>query len=460
MHSEKVVVVSPRPVHKAASSKLHEIYDEMRNRQKKAILQANSMRSDPYFVPDHKIKIDHSSSSSDSIAASLSGDVSVDKRRCFAISAIIDNDDNHVRCSWKDKYFELQDRLKEEFGHYGLTFSQEPPVVGGGQLHWTLMQLVGFSDYSHHVENDEEESSEGVDSTFLSSEYLDCIQDSLTVGGLDTAIHMHYVGVIAVATGLLMIGVPSLDINETRDVVRARLKQHNLPLMEPFVNDIVHSTLFRVAGDSKDIPPDLHHRILKLAEEYKDVSLGTVVLSKFQIGPASWRLLQNEIADTPPVRQWVLPIVTPCENYNATIVSEEDGMGRECYTISGASGNNLAKEVRNFLNKQDSRSEHPDNSTQQPLLSISPNGSQYSNSMQRMQDMKNDIFEVRERIDVAHVRDSVPRILDTEKNEGYTLENSSYTLTGIGGANLALELKKKLDEEQKLIDNAYYTDFY
>lgn len=453
MHSTEI---SHRPIHKAASLKLYEIYNEMRSRQKKAILQANSIRSDPYFVPDNKVQISPNDHSSDTIAASLSGDVSVDTRRCFAISAIMDKDDKNVTCSWNEKYFELQNRLEEEFGHYGIIFSQEPPVVGGGQLHWTLMQLVGFSDYTQHVLNGEEESEAAVESTFLSSEYLDCIQDSLIVGGLDNAIHMHYVGVIAVATGLLMIGIPSLDINETRDVVRSRLKQHQLPLMEPFVNDIVHSTLFRVTGDSKDIPPDLHHRILKLAEEYKDVSLGTAVLSKFQIGPASWRLLQNEIEDTPPVRQWILPIVTPCENYNATIVTEEDGMGRACYTISGASGNNLAKEVRNILNKQESRSDHPNNN----LLSTSPNDSQHSSTIQTMQDMKNDVFELRERIDAAHVRDSVPRILDNEKYEGYALESSSHTLTGIGGANLALELKKKLDEDQKLIDNAYYTDFY
>lgn len=450
--------VSQRPVHKTASSKLHEIYNEMRSRQKKAILQANGMRSDPYFIPDNKVqkKISLDGNSSDHISASLSGDVSVDRRRCFAVSAIIDNDSTNVTCSWNEKYFELHNRLKHEFGDYGFTFSQEPPLVGGGQLHWTLMQLVGFSHYSQHVLNQDETES-GVESTFLSSEYLDCIQDSLTVGGLDTAIHMHYVGVIAVSTGLLMIGVPSIDINETRDVVRSRLKQQNLPLMEPFVNDIVHSTLFRVAGDSKDIPSDLHHRILKLAEEYKDVSLGTAVLSKFQIGPASWRLLKNEIEDTPPVRQWVLPVVTPCENYNATIVTEENGMGRECFTISGASGNNLAKEVRSFLNKQDSRSDHTDFSMQQPLLSISPNGSQNS---WRMKNMKIDVHEVRERIDGVHVRDSVPRVSDNGQSDGYMLENSSFTLTGIGGANLALELKKKLDEEQKLMDNAYYTDFY
>lgn len=449
--------VSQRPVHKSASSKLHEIYNEMRSRQKKAILQANGMRSDPYFIPDNKVQqLSLDGTLSDHISASLSGDVSVDKRRCFAVSAVIDNDSTNVTCSWNEKYFELHNRLKQEFGDYGLIFSQEPQLVGGGQLHWTLMQLVGFSHYSQHVLNEDETESE-VESTFLSSEYLDCIQDSLTVGGLDTAIHMHYVGVIAVSTGLLMIGVPSLDINETRDVVRSRLKQQNLPLMEPFVNDIVHSTLFRVAGDSKDIPSDLHHRILKLAEEYKDVSLGTAVLSKFQIGPASWRLLKNEIEDTPPVRQWALPVVTPCEQYNATIITEEDGMGRECFTVSGASGNNLAKEVRNFLNRQDSRSDHPDFSMQQPLLSMSHNDSQNS---WIMKNMKNDVHEVRERIDGVHVRDSVPRVSDNGQSEGYMLENSSFTLTGIGGANLALELKKKLDEEQKMMDNAYYTDFY
>ena len=91
------------------------------------------------------------------------------------------------------------------------------------------------------------------------------------VGGLDTGIHIQYVGVVLVATGLLMVGVPSLDINAARDVVRNRLSDNNLPIKEPFVNDIVHSTLYRVAGDPAEMPSDLHIRLMKLAKEFEDV---------------------------------------------------------------------------------------------------------------------------------------------------------------------------------------------
>lgn len=204
-----------RPSDKVASAKLKSIYDEMRSRQLKAIEKAGTLRSDQFFVPDAKVAGEGFVPSD-----AISGEGDVDDRRCLAISAIVDSS---VRSSWTGAFRELQRRLKEEVGQYGLIFSQDPPVVGGGQLHWTLMQLVGFPDYD--VEVDQPENS-----VYLSSEYMDCVQDSLTVGGLDAAIHIQYVGVIVVATGLLMVGIPSLDINEARDSVRSRLADGRLPL--------------------------------------------------------------------------------------------------------------------------------------------------------------------------------------------------------------------------------------
>jgi hypothetical protein len=421
-----------RPSDKVASAKLKSIYDEMRSRQLKAIEKAGTLRSDQFFVPDAKVAGEGFVPSD-----AISGEGDVDDRRCLAISAIVDSS---VRSSWTGAFRELQRRLKEEVGQYGLIFSQDPPVVGGGQLHWTLMQLVGFPDYD--VEVDQPENS-----VYLSSEYMDCVQDSLTVGGLDAAIHIQYVGVIVVATGLLMVGIPSLDINEARDSVRSRLADGRLPLKEPFVNDIIHSTLYRVAGDPADMPVDLHHKLIKLAKEFENVTLGSVILEKLQIGPASWRVLKSEMECTPALRKWELPVETPSEKYNAKILSEEGGTGRECYTVSGASGANLAKELRQVIRKQRSHSIN----IEDPVLDAAIGDGKKS--------------AVSERIGAFDLRKNAPHVPQASADqvsayeEDYARDNMA-TLTGAGGIALAQELQKKLAEEQRALDNLFYTDFY
>lgn len=473
-----------RPTDDASAAKLREIYDEMRIRQRKAITSQGTMRSDPYFIPDAKLTANPNAVPSDALSAR---DVSVDDRRCLAISSVIDD---AVDCRWTDAFHDLQKRLKEEFSAYGLTFSQHPPRVGGGQLHWTLMQLVGFPDYDAEVFSMSEPSGGGDDTTtgstpsvYLTPNYLNCVQDSLTVGGLDTGIHITYVGVVLVATGLLMVGVPSLDINEARDVVRSRLSENNLPLKEPFVNDIVHSTLYRVAGDAADMPSDLHVRLMNLAKEYENVDLGTVVLNKFQVGPASWRVLSHEVESTPPARKWELPVETPSESFNENVLSERG------YTVSGASGAKLAKELRQVLSRQ--TSEVDDRVGQVvvdsglPLRPPMPPGgedgedekvgSPEKTTSRRtapalgavgsgLDEMKYVHEHVRERIDTLNVRDSVLQAPPTRAvEEGILMggvQDNAATISGAAGLALAQELQKKLLEEQRALDRMYYQDFY
>ena len=451
-----------RPTDEDSAAKLHEIYDEMRSRQRKAIQKAGALRSDPYFVPDGLLSANPDATPSDALSGP---DMSTDDRRCLAISSIVDES---TEAHWTPAFLELQRRLQDEFAPYGLTFSQIPPKVGGGQLHWTLMQLVGFPDYDAEVLQE--------DTVYLSPEYLDCVQDSLTVGGLDTGIHITYVGVILVATGLLMIGVPSLDINEARDIVRSRLEVNKLPLKEPFVNDIVHSTLYRVAGDASNMPKDLHIRLMDLAKEYENVNFGTVVHRKFQIGPASWRVLSQEMKATPPARRWELTVETPGETFNANIMDERG------FTVSGASGQNLAKELRQVLARQTSEvNDHKDQANNAPDIPVimrpltpptrgaaEEKGAQNQDmtSPAALEEMKNVHEEVRERIDALDVRDSIPKAssIATSKEHQEALDGgiheSAATISGAAGLALAQELQKKLQEEQRALDRMYYTDFY
>uniref|UniRef100_A0A6U5FUH8 Uncharacterized protein n=1 Tax=Corethron hystrix TaxID=216773 RepID=A0A6U5FUH8_9STRA len=245
---EKSPLYDPGNSHHSA---LRSIYDEMRNRQRVAILEA-------------------------------------------------------ANCHWSDAYHELQRRISSEFSDVGLLYDAD----GGGsrgQLHWTAMQLVGFADYDAKVGRD----GGGL---YSSPRYLGTVRDALASGGMDSVLEIAYVGVICVATGLLMIGVPvgpeGVDVNAARDNLRRRLTDEELPLDEPFVNDIVHSTLYRVVdGEERgggETKGPLHSRLLDIGREYENTYLGRVTIRNLQVGPASWRMLNDEIKETPPFYKWSL----------------------------------------------------------------------------------------------------------------------------------------------------------
>ena len=77
--------------------------------------------------------------------------------------------------------------------------------------------------------------------------------------------------------------------------------------------------------------------------------------------------------------------------------------------------------------------------------------------------MKNLPNAVRERIDSADVRDSVPQASHAPVSEEESAMNTwdhAATVSGAGGLALAQELQKKLEEDKRALDRMYYTDFY
>lgn len=167
-----------------------------------------------------------------------------------------------------------------------------------------------------------------------------------------------------------MVGIPQnddLNINRARDALRENLQKNNYPIKEPFVNDIVHSTLFRVCGKHENLPKDLHVRLMKVAKKYENVDLGLVILNKFQIGPASWRVLPQEIKETPAIREWELNPYQNPENKFIEAIVEKDAKVNSTFTVSGATAHNLAKEVRRqvLLNRQNSSNDEKESTTEE-----------------------------------------------------------------------------------------------
>lgn len=457
----------------AITQTLMSTYDEMRTRQRKAIIEQKCMRSDPYFE-SNPARLD-------------------DDRRCLAISCVM-NDENLAaggNCVWTDAYWKLQNRLKGLCAGIGDTdisqendsqpgehmrFGQSVQLEGGicGQLHFTLMQLVGFPDYNAEMRDD---------SIYASSQYMDCVQDALIVGGMDAEVQIRFIGCIAVATGLLMVGIPdSLNINGARDCVRERLKKRGFPLKEPFVNDIVHSTLFRVTKNQKTAAdPILHTKILDLSKEFENVHLGTVTMRNFQIGPASWRMLPSELAATPPWRKWTLPNRSTQQEYRSgVIVSPEK---RNCFTVSGASGANLAREIRRVLsglptNDDGEESKKPENAIIDMVMQnaifcsskrITEERAEEDNNMTltkgvgQLHNFKIDTLNSESYEDSSYVGPICLRtelngkLEDDAKND---IAKSAVTVSGASGVLLAQELQKRLEVEKQRLVSVYQTDFF
>jgi len=76
------------------------------------------------------------------------------------------------------------------------------------------------------------------------------------------------------------------------------------PLKEPFLNDIVHSTILRVCGGDGKGPK--MEEILRIAEEFKDIYLGDAYVDELNVGEASWRMMDDELSRTPPMWSWKL----------------------------------------------------------------------------------------------------------------------------------------------------------
>jgi len=163
-----------------------------------------------------------------------------------------------------------------------------------GKLHWTLMQIQGFNEWKGPAKADALEEREEFGRTVKS--YFPH----------KSRIKIRMCGVIAVRTGLVVVGIPDANINEARDRCRARMNESPslYPLKEPFLNDIVHSTILRVCGGDGTGPKT--EQILKIAEDFKDVYLGDAFVDELSVGEASWRMMDDELLKTPPMWSWRL----------------------------------------------------------------------------------------------------------------------------------------------------------
>ncbi|GMI03275.1 hypothetical protein TrVE_jg4103 [Triparma verrucosa] len=227
---------------------------------------------------------------------------------------------------------QLFNELNDLFSHDPsvVLFSPSPPSDTSspniwGRLHWTLMQIQGFNSYTP-------QTSPNANETFGK-----CIQTSFQSA---PEIHVRLTGIIAVGTGLVMVGLPSYDVNSLRDTVRESVKSGECPgydLKEPFVNDICHSTVLRLTGDGDG---GLAEKVLDIARRYGEADLGSMKVDRVNVGEASWRMMDAELEKTPAFWSWKIggeeEELTTDESEEDENVDVKAGGGRTPRTPSGS----------------------------------------------------------------------------------------------------------------------------
>jgi len=219
-----------------------------------------------------------------------------DPRRCLALSTF-------PTYEWSAEGTRLMETLLKEFGNSpDVVLYEENPAsdvegedIRRGKLHWTLMQIMGFAVYPPENGRATQSYGESV--------------EALSTGEMGSAFKIHYQGVIAVGTGLVLVGVCDQDINAARNTLREGLKEGaseegGTPFMEPFVNNIVHSTILRFSGG--DGQGEIAAKVLSIAKEFESSKLGVGIVDQLRVGECSWRMLECEIEDTPPCHVWQL----------------------------------------------------------------------------------------------------------------------------------------------------------
>jgi hypothetical protein len=191
-----------------------------------------------------------------------------DKRYCYAIFSIPN------KSHFNPIFYELQNLLGQE--QNGITYYiNNKNFVSSGTFHFTFMQQLKFDAYYD----------------LPKEKYNKCYDILLKVLYKHLPFTIHYNRLIVVTNGLVLCGESSKDINKIRDEYRYECKINNIPLIEPYHLDIIHSTLFRFTNKE-------HTNFLNKYEKYfnKVIDFGYITIDHFNIGKATWKVNLNEIS--------------------------------------------------------------------------------------------------------------------------------------------------------------------
>ena len=149
---------------------------------------------------------------------------------------------------------------------------------GGGVLHWTFMQLVGFQLF------DKIQIPEG---------YANVVEGTLL--RQLPRISINFSRLVLTSKSIVLLGFPTGDVESARFHLRRALARCGMPLFEPYFNDIVHMTLVRFASP---IEGDELATLRKKIEEFQNsLSFGCLFVDQLKLSPATWKMQAQELRE-------------------------------------------------------------------------------------------------------------------------------------------------------------------
>lgn len=154
--------------------------------------------------------------------------------------------------------------------------------AGHGILHQTLLQVISFQGFSS-VSPEEQ------------LEVVNCIKETLATEGFGTTI--TYRGLVFTSTGMALCGYSPdyARIMRLRTRIEGRLRERGLPCHIPYLNDILHSTVFRW----KKVPPEAaRKRLLEEACRWSEAVFGHIQIAKYTVGLGTLLMRETDRRDT------------------------------------------------------------------------------------------------------------------------------------------------------------------
>jgi 2'-5' RNA ligase len=223
----------------------YQIYAEMRARQQNDLIETQVVNVDPIIKADK-----------------------LDGRRCVALYTFYDN--------WTpSKCFS---RLQSAFD---ISFAQQNqytiPENATNVLHFTIMQVFGFEQHEEYA---------GYFGKNVAK--YTAIMEKVLKKYLPFKITFR--GLMAIKSGLIMCGYPSIDINLVRAEIASECDVQGLTYRH-YYNNIVHSTIIRASENQEKFA----EKLAEFAAEWQDTHFGELVVDKFHLGESSWRMQTEEL---------------------------------------------------------------------------------------------------------------------------------------------------------------------
>lgn len=94
---------------------------------------------------------------------------------------------------------------------------------------------------------------------------------------------------------VLLLGLPSVNVNAAREQMRRTSQKMGFPLFEPYKNDIVHMTLVHFASPVTDAQLRSLQRVLGLLP--RSAQFASILVNQLHFSASSWKMQLSELED-------------------------------------------------------------------------------------------------------------------------------------------------------------------